>query len=132
MLLEIFQNSQESTCARVSLLIKLQDTFTEEILNRELFLCSEICRDWGLKLNLKKTKILIFNKQGAVVKRHKFYFQGKKMEIVNQYTFLRFPFIPSGKKHVGVEARKAWSSIKKMLKRCKEKTFALILSLWTQ
>ena len=29
------------------------------------------------------------------------------MEIVNQHTFLRFPFIPSGKKHVGVEARMA-------------------------
>ena len=45
------------------------------------------CEDWGLKLNLKKTKILIFNKQGAVVKSHKFYFQAKEIEIVNQYTF---------------------------------------------
>ena len=44
------------------------------------------CKDWGLKLNLKKTKILIFNRQGAVVKWQKFYFQEKEIEIVNQCT----------------------------------------------
>lgn len=31
-------------------------------------LLQKYCKDWGLKLNLKKTKIIIFNKLGAVVK----------------------------------------------------------------
>ena len=46
---------------------------------------------------------MIFNKQESTVKKHKFYFQGKQIEIVQQYTYLRFTFIPSGKKHKGIE-----------------------------
>ena len=32
----------------------------------------------GLKLNLDKTKVMIFNKQWSTVKKHKFYFKEKK------------------------------------------------------
>ena len=42
-------------------------------------------------------------KQGAVVKRDRFNFQDKEIEVVNQYTYVGFTFIPSGKKHMGVE-----------------------------
>ena len=51
----------------------------------------------GLELNLSKTKIMIFNKQGAPIRKFKFYFQGQEIEIVKQYTYLGFTFIPSGK-----------------------------------
>ena len=40
---------------------------------------------------------MIFNKQRSTLKRH-IYFQGKEIETVEQYTYLRFTFIPSGKK----------------------------------
>ena len=46
---------------------------------------------------------MIFNKQGATIRKFKFYFQGQEIEIVKQYTYLGFTFIPSGKKHQGIE-----------------------------
>ena len=101
-------------------------------LQDKIDLLEKYCKIWGLKVNLKKTTILIFNKQGAVTKRHKFHFQEKEIEIVNQYTYLRFTFIPSGKKHMGVEkfknkTRKTWFSIQKVLNKSKEKTFGTYL-----
>ena len=51
---------------------------------------------WGLRLNLGKTKIMIFNKQGATVTKFKFYFQGQEVEIVKQYSYRGFTLIPSG------------------------------------
>ena len=97
-------------------------------------LLENYCKSWGLKLNLKKSEILIFKKQGAVIKRNKFHFKKKEIEIVNQYAYLGFTFITSGKKHVGVEkltnkARKTWFLIQKMLSKSKEKTFGTYLKL---
>ena len=46
---------------------------------------------------------MIFNKQGATIRKFKFYFQGQEIEIVKQYTYLGFTFIPSGKKLQGIE-----------------------------
>ena len=92
------------------------------------------CEKWGLELNLDKTKVMIFNKQGSTVKKHKFYFQGKKIEIVGQYTYLGFTFIPSGKKHKGIEnllkkASKAWFAIQRLLFKSRKKTRGTYLHL---
>ena len=88
----------------------------------------------GLKLNIKKTKIIIFNKQGANIKKFKFYYRDKEIEIAKQYTYLGFTFTPSGKKQVGTDnlinkARKVWFSIQKMLHKSKEKTIDVYLKL---
>ena len=40
---------------------------------------------------------MIFNKQGATIKKFKFYFQGQKIEILKQCTYLVFTFITSKK-----------------------------------
>ena len=40
---------------------------------------------------------MIFNFQGATTRKFKFYFQRQEIEIVKQYTYLGFTFIPSGK-----------------------------------
>ena len=37
---------------------------------------------WELELNLNKTKIIIFNKQGSSIRKFKLYFQSQKIEIV--------------------------------------------------
>ena len=59
--------------------------------------------DWGLELNLSKTKIMIFNKQGATIRKFNLYFQGQEIKVVKQYTYLGFTFIPSRKKHQGIK-----------------------------
>jgi len=94
----------------------------------------QYCLKWKLNINLKKTKIMIFNKGGATIRKFKFYFQNSTIESVSQYTYLGFVFIPSGKMHVGVEnlinkAKKVWFSIQKYLFKSKEKRYRTYLKL---
>ena len=56
-----------------------------------------------IRVKSKQNKIMISNKQGATTRNFKFYIQGQEIEIVKQYTYLGFTFIPSGKKHQGIE-----------------------------
>ena len=79
---------------------KTSQTFLRTIDLSFLGFCSN---EWGLELDLSKTKIMIFNKQGATTKKLKFYFQGQEREIVKQYTHIGFTFIPSGRKHKEIE-----------------------------
>ena len=58
----------------------------------------------------------------------------KEIESANQYTYLGFTFVPSGKKYVGIEnlskkGKKTWFSLQKMLSKSKEKTFGTYLKL---
>ena len=79
-----------------------------------------------MKVTLKKIKILISSKQEAVLKRPEFYFQEIQTEIINQYTYFGFTFIPSQRKQVRVETliskeRKSWFLIQKTLNEPKAK-----------
>ena len=38
------------------------------------------CKNWKLKVNTEKTKILIFNKSGRLIKRHHFVFESEALE----------------------------------------------------
>ena len=56
---------------------------------------------------------MIFNKQGATIRKFKFYFQGQEVEKVKQYPYLGFRFIASWNKHQGFtslinQAKKSW------------------------
>ena len=70
---------------------------SKEDLQKRISILQQYSNEWGLESNLSKTKIMIFNKQGATIRKFKFYFQGQEIEIVKQYTYLGFTFIPSGK-----------------------------------
>ena len=72
-------------------------------LQNKINILEEYCYNWGLELNIKKTKIIIFNKQGANIKKFKFYYRDKEIEIAKQYTYLGFTFTPSRKKQVGID-----------------------------
>ena len=63
---------------------------------------------------------MTFSKQGSTVKKHQFYLQGKEIEIIKQYTYFGFTFIPSGKKHKDIEnllkkVSKAWFANQSLL-----------------
>ena len=77
---------------------------------------------------------MIFNKQGATIKKFKFYFQGQETELVKQYTYLGFTFIPSGKKRQGIEnlikkAKKSWFTLQRFLYKSERKTVNTYLNL---
>ena len=66
-------------------------------MQKRISILEQYSNEWGLKLNLCKAKIMIFNKKGATIRKFEFYFQGQEMEVVKQYTYLGFTFISSGK-----------------------------------
>ena len=54
-------------------------------LQKQISILQQRCNEWGLKLNLSKTKIMIFNKHGATIRKFKFYFQGQQIKIMKLY-----------------------------------------------
>ena len=46
----------------------------------------------GLKVNLNKTKIIVFRKGGFLGKNEKWFYSGKQVEVVNSYTYLGVNF----------------------------------------
>ena len=70
-----------------------------------------------LKINIKKTKIIIFNKRGITFKnKFNFYLDGSKLEITDHYQYLGLKLRPSGSFKMGVQelqdkASRAWFGI---------------------
>ena len=93
----------------------------------------------GLKINVKKTKIMIFNKRGLTLREnYKFLIGGETLEVTDQYQYLGLKIIPSGAMGCAVEelnakATKAWFSISKVLYKHKrleiKKSFQIFDSL---
>ena len=73
--------------------------------------------DLGLQINTKKTKVVIFNKRGLSLERkYKFFLEGEKLEITNQYQYLGIKLRPSGSLKISTEelhdkASRAWFGI---------------------
>ena len=73
----------------------------------------------GLKLNIEKTKCMIFNKTGRLIRKH-FTFKGKKLENTRGYKYLGFLLTPSGEITSGLKdlkdrAMRAYQKLKNML-----------------
>ena len=93
------------------------------------------CNKWKLQVNLKKTKIFLFNRQGSLIKKHNFHFMSNNIEVTKQYKYLDFIFSCSGSTIVGVrnlinQAQKAWFSIKYYLSSSKNKNIDTYLTLF--
>ena len=95
----------------------------------------------GLKINLKKTKVIIFNKKGLKLdKNFDFILGGNKVEITDQYQYLGLKLKPSGSMGVAVQelydkATRAWFSISNVIYKHKrmevDKCFQIFDSLVT-
>ena len=101
----------------------------QECLNKLATYCSK----WKLQVNLKKTKIIIFNRQGSLIKKNSFLFMSNNIEVTKQYKYLGFIFSCSGSTIVWVrnlinQAQKAWFSIKYYLSSSKSKNIDILHS----
>ena len=67
---------------------------TPEGLQHALEKVNDYCENWLLKINADKTKVMIFNKSGRLVKE-KFTLGDDLLENVNSYTYLGLEFVPS-------------------------------------
>ena len=56
----------------------------------------QFCDRWNLVVNVQKTKIMIFNKTGRLMKHMPFIYKNYHIELVNEYKYLGIIFKPSG------------------------------------
>ena len=87
---------------------------------------SEYFDKWKLKVNIDKTKIVIFNKGGCKIKRFKFMYKENIVEIVNSYQYLGLVFNSNGNFNQAVnvlhdKGRKAIYTLFKKIPNCNAK-----------
>ena len=85
-------------------------------LQRLINLIEKFCNAVGMKLNLDKTKIMVFRNGGIVKHIEKWFFQGTEIEIVSLYKYLGLYFTPKliwtkTKEILSMQAKKAATSI---------------------
>ena len=56
----------------------------------------EYCDSWNLKINIEKTKIIIFNKSGKLLKNYRFYINDVQLENAQEYKYLGILMRASG------------------------------------
>ena len=54
------------------------------------------CDKWHLQVNINKSKVMIFNRSGKILKGHNFVYDGNTVSLVNEYKYLGIIFKPSG------------------------------------
>ncbi|MES9883146.1 MAG: reverse transcriptase family protein [Sedimenticola sp.] len=78
--------------------------------------------EWGLTINVAKTKVLVFRKSWQLRKEEKWFYKGTEIEIVNQFCYLGIMLNYNGKfnttqKHLAEQARKAQFNLMKVIKQ---------------
>ena len=74
----------------------------------------------GLHLNVSKTKIMVFNKSGRVLKNFHFFVDGNELEVTDCYQYLGVKVRPSGTftfaaEELCIKAKRAWFSISSII-----------------
>ena len=109
---------------------------TAEGLQNAILKTHSFYKSLGLKINLKKTKILIFNKGGLKLdKAYNFFLAGKKVEVSDHYQYLGLNLRPSGSmtfaiQELNTKASKAWFSINRVLYKHKRMEVDKALQLY--
>ena len=106
---------------------------TKEGLDKLLKILEKYCKENHLLINTKKTKCMIFNKTGRLMRRP-FYLDGVKLEMVRRYKYLGFVITPSGEICTGLldlrdRAFKAFMKIKNDLGPSFNQDVSIILKL---
>ena len=61
-----------------------------------LDLMSDYCKRWKLKINISKTKVMIFRKGGMLPRNLSFYYDDEPLEIVKKFNYLGIVFTTGG------------------------------------
>lgn len=69
---------------------------TAEDLQKALDLLEQYCNRWRLKLNVSKTKIMVFRKGGQLPRNLSFTYEGSQIEIVKSFKYLGIVFTTGG------------------------------------
>ena len=69
-------------------------SYTVIRLQRLINLIEKFCNSVGMKLNLSKTKIMVFRNGGILRHTEKWFYQGVEVEVVSIYKYLGIYFTP--------------------------------------
>ena len=67
-----------------------------EELQEGLNMLSDYCKRWKLKINVSKTKVMIFWKGGMLRRNLAFFYDGELLEIVSKFKYLGIVFTSGG------------------------------------
>jgi hypothetical protein len=115
----VYVNDREFSCLMYADdLVLLSQSY--EGLQSLLERLKSFCDTWNLKVNVDKTKIMIFNKSGKILKRFSFRYENQNIEITNEHKYLGIIFKLSGTfsyatSHLFKKASKAMFCIRKSL-----------------
>ena len=95
----------------------------------------EFCSKWGLRVNMEKTKVMVFRRGGKIKREENFYYKGKALEIVSYYKYLGIVFSPRLKwslacKTLAQQASRAMLLMNVHLTRCKNLSPAVLFELF--
>ena len=65
-------------------------------LQNALNILKDYCEKWNLEVNIEKTKVIIFNKSGKILKNFSFSYGDKVIQLTNEYKYLGIIFKASG------------------------------------
>lgn len=65
-------------------------------LQEGLNLLSNYCKRWKLKINISKTKVMVFRRGGMLPRNLVFYYEGEPLEIVSKFKYLGIVFTTGG------------------------------------
>jgi len=82
----------------------------------------EYCNTWGLKVNINKTKIMVFRKRGRLLPSEHWTYNGQPIEVVNDFNYLGTVFNYTGNFSLNQEylAGKALKALNILFIKCKE------------
>ena len=102
-------------------MVHLSDTVGQT--QHQLNVLSKFCSKFGMKVNLRKSKIMVFRKGGPLKQNEKWSYNGENVEVVSYYKYLGLVFSSRLKwsaaaKALAAQANKALFSIKRLYKKC--------------
>ena len=94
-------------------------------LQNQLDVLSNCCTNMKLAVNINKTKIMVFRKGGYLGRREQWFFDGHKLDVVNNYCYLGFNFttmlsVKRGTEHLATKGKKAVIQLNKAFQKYKE------------
>ena len=92
-------------------------------LQNQLNVLNVFCNENGLKVNLSKTKVVVFRNGGQLRRNERFYFNGQQLNCINHYKYLGIVFSSklmwsSALKTLSSQAEKAIFMLKRFIKTC--------------
>ena len=74
-------------------------------LQKQINIIQNYCKNWGMKVNLDKTKIVVFRNGGPCRQNEQWFYEGKEIERVSSYKYLG----------ISLSSRLNWTHAKKIL-----------------